>query len=417
MSHTADNSNAQDSLRIPPVSADSQAVKAQSPEPRFHDFSIVVGGPVYGFLIRKGLVRVDLRNILHRTGALIAITWLPLLFLSILQGVAVGHRVTIPLLLDFATYGRFLLALPLFLLAEVVIDPAVQKAVEGFVGTGIVQEKEFQQFEDLLGKLRRMRDSSAAELILLALSLFPVFVFRREWTMGALSSWHTTAQGLTIAGWWYALVSAPVLRFIGYRWTFRYCIWAFLLWSVGRLNLHLLPTHPDRSAGLEFLGLTQRRFGILLCALGCTFAGHLVNGLLHEGASLDSYKILIAAFLAISLSLGLLPLTLLAPTLSRVRRAGLREYGRLGTQYAEAFDRKWVHASAPPQEPLLGTSDLRSLSDLANSYAVIRQMQIAPITKRLAVTLAVYASIPLIPAIILGTPTSELLKAVMKMLV
>lgn len=122
-------------------------------------------------------------------------------------------------------------------------------------------------------------------------------------------------------------------------------------------------------------------------------------------------------FVVLCLILGLLPLMLLAPKLAMVRRAGLRDYGRLGNEYTEAFDLKWVHATNPPGEPLLGTGDIQSLADLGNSYAVVQQMQIAPITKRLAVQLAVQAGIPLVPAIILGTPTSELVNAILKMVV
>ena len=82
------------------------------------NFSIVVGGPVYDFFLRIGLVRHGLPNVQPRIIAFIAIAWLPLLVLSIKDGLAIGDKVTIPLLLDFSTYGRLLLTLPLLLLAE-----------------------------------------------------------------------------------------------------------------------------------------------------------------------------------------------------------------------------------------------------------------------------------------------------------
>jgi hypothetical protein len=394
-----------------------EIAKREESKPLARDFSIVVGGPVYDFLLRIGLVRFGLPNVVRRIFALILITWFPLLALSLGPGLAIGHRVTIPLLSDFATYGRLLLTLPLLLLAEVVIDPAIRRAIEEFVDTGIVQGEEFPEFEEVLRKVQRLRDSWIPETVLLVLAFFPIFMFQHEWTLGTVSSWHTTGQGLTRAGWWYAMVSAPLLRFMIYRWIFRYFIWALLLWRIGRLNLHLMPTHPDRAAGLDFLSLTQARFGILFCALGCAFAGPVINGLVHERLQLASYKFLMGGFVVLCLILGLLPLMLLAPKLAMVRRAGLRDYGRLGNEYTEAFDLKWVHATKRPAEPLLGTGDIQSLADLGNSYAVVQQMQIAPITKRLAVQLVVQAGIPLVPAIILGTPTSELVNAILKMVV
>ena len=381
------------------------------------DFSIVVGGPVYDFLLRIGLVRLGLPNVLRRIIALIAITWLPLLLLSFTQGVAAGHSVTIPLLYDFATYGRLLLALPLLLVAEVVIDPAIRNAVEEFIESGIVQDSERGEFQEALSKAQAWRDSWIPELILFALAFFPVFLFQHEWAVGAVSSWHTSSRGLTAAGWWYVAISAPMFRFILYRWVFRYFLWASLLSKIGRLKLRLMPTHPNHAAGLGFLRLPQSRSGILFCAIGCGMAGQLANRVEYEGATLASLKFLMIGFLVISLILGLLPLTLLVPTLARVRRAGLREYGKLANQYTGAFDDKWVHKKEQVSEPLLGTADIQSLADLGNSFAIIEQMQITPINRRLVIQIAVQAGVPLVPVIMLGVPLSELLKTILKLAV
>jgi len=381
-----------------------------------HDFSIVLGGPVYDFLQRVGLVRLGLPNVFRRIIAVIVITWVPLFLLSIKDGLAIGHRVKIPLLLDYSAYGRLLIGLPLLLLAEVVIDPAIRSAVKEFVDAKLIQEKELPQFEKVLHRAQKLRDSVIPELILLLLAFFPVFVFQHEWQTGAVSSWHSTANGLTAAGWWYAVVSAPFIRFFLYRWAFRYFIWTLLLWKLSRTPLHLNPTHPDRAAGLGFLSITQTRFGVLFCALGCSFAGHIANSVTHEGASLASFKILIAAFAALCVIVGVCPLVLWAPKMARVRRTGLREYAALGNQYTEEFDRKWIHFSERPSEPLLGSGDIQSLADLGNSYQIIEEMSIAPITKGLVIKLAVLAAAPLLPVIVAVTPTSQIVNAILKMI-
>jgi hypothetical protein len=352
--------------------------------------------------------------VLRRIIALVTLTWLPLLILSAKDGLAIGHQVEVPFLYDFSMYGRFLLALPLFILAEIVIDPAIRRAVEEFVDSRIIQEKELTQFEEVLYKTQRFRDSAILELLLLGLAFVPVFLFQSDWGVGA-NSWHTIDHALTSGGWWFATVSSPLLRFVIYRWLFRYFIWALLLWRIIRLNLHLIPTHPDHAAGLGFLSLAEGCFGILFCAFGCIFAGRVVNRLIHEGVHLASFKFLMAGFLALSVIVGLLPLTLFAPKMAHVRTVGLREYGKLGHHYTESFDLKWVYPAEVPSDPLLGTSDIQSLADLGNSYAIIEQMSIAPITKRLTVRLAVQAGFPLIPVIILGTPAAELVNAVLKM--
>jgi hypothetical protein len=278
-----------------------------------------------------------------------------------------------------------------------------------------VKDQELPDFTNLLRKVMRARDSWIAEAVIFILAFFPVFVFQHEWGTGAVSSWHTTAAGMSPAGWWYALLSTPILRLITYRWAYRYILWGFLLWKISWLNLTLMPTHPDRAAGLGFLSMAQRHFGILFCALGCAFAGRVANTMAFEGATLSSFKFLMVGFVILSVIVGLLPLALLEPKLRKVRKAGLLDYGRFANVYTESFDRKWVHSSAPPSEPLLGTADIQSLADLGNSFSFIDDMRIAPISRKLILQLASWAAVPLIPAIIFGTPTPVLLEELMKM--
>ena len=121
-------------------------------------FSIVVGGPVYDLLLRFRLVRQSLPNVSLRIVAMVAMTWLPLLLLSLKDGLAFGHQVRVCFLYDFSIYGRFLLGLPLLLLAEVVIDPAVRQAVAEFVDARLVQDQELPRFENVLRGVQHLRD-------------------------------------------------------------------------------------------------------------------------------------------------------------------------------------------------------------------------------------------------------------------
>jgi hypothetical protein len=384
-------------------------------ESAVRNFSIVVGGPVYDLLLRFHLVRQTLPNVWRRIVALMAVTWLPLLLLSLREGVAFGHQVRIPFLYDLTMYGRLLLGLPLLLYAELLIDPAIRQAVSEFLDARLVPDHELPEFESVLRRVQRMRDSWIPEVILLVSAFFPVFLFQHEWVTGVVTNWHTTANGLSAAGWWYAVVSAPLMRYITYRWVFRYFLWPVLLWQISRLQLTLMPTHPDRAAGLNFLGMTQKHFGILACALGCSVAGRVANMMLFEAAPLASFKSPLVGFVALSVMLGLLPLALWIPKLKKVRKEGLLEYGRFAKTYTESFDGKWIHCAARPAEPMLGTPDLQSLADLGNSFAFIEKMRKAPISRKLVQQLAGWTAIPLVPVIILGTPTPELVREVMKL--
>jgi hypothetical protein len=68
------------------------------------------------------------------------------------------------------------------------------------------------------------------------------------------------------------------------------------------------------------------------------------------------------------------------------------------------------------EEVLLGNPDASSLADLDGSFSVIRKMRLVPINKPTLVALAVAAALPMIPVVVLATPTYELIRVVIKML-
>jgi len=91
-------------------------------------------------------------------------------------------------------------------------------------------------------------------------------------------SWNLTPAGL-----WYVFVSIPIVQFLLLRWYLRLFIWFRFLWHVSRINLHLIPTHPDRSAGLAFLGKSAYAFGPILFAQGAMLAGLVGSRVLYRG--------------------------------------------------------------------------------------------------------------------------------------
>ena len=75
--------------------------------------------------------------------------------------------------------------------------------------------------------------------------------------------WHKAGDGgsgYSWAGWWHALVSAPVGLVLLLGWLWRILMWGFFLFRVSRLDLQLVPTHPDLVGGLQFVGESLRAF-------------------------------------------------------------------------------------------------------------------------------------------------------------
>ena len=117
-------------------------------------------------------------------------------------------------------------------------------------------------------------------------------------------------------------------------------------------------------------------------AHGALLAGLIANRIFYVGAALPEFKIEIAVLVVFLMCVVLGPLLVFAPQLAQAKRTGNREYGTLAERYVREFDAKWLRGGAPADEPLVGSADIQSLADLANSFEVVRTMQMAPITKR-----------------------------------
>src|SRR4030095_564917 len=85
------------------------------------NFSLTRGGPLYRIQCRMGAGRVERIRVARRAVFAVALTWLPLLFLSAAQGLALGKDIPIPFLQDFAGKVRLLNGLPLLIILVGVI--------------------------------------------------------------------------------------------------------------------------------------------------------------------------------------------------------------------------------------------------------------------------------------------------------
>jgi hypothetical protein len=208
------------------------------------------------------------------------------------------------------------------------------------------------------------------------------------------------------------LVSIPILQFLLLRWYFRLFIWFRFLWQVSRIDLNLISTHPDRCAGLAFLGKSSYAFGPVLFAQGAMLAGLLAGRVLYRGESLTSFKLQIGGFVVFFVVAILGPLVMFTPAMARAKRKGLADYGLLAERYVESFEQKWVVQK--PAEELLGSPDIQSLADLGNSYSVVREMRSIPFGLEDVTRLAAATAAPLLPLLLTIFSPEELIMRVIK---
>jgi hypothetical protein len=400
------------------------AQNIDSPIYATRDFSLVLGGPLYQLLRRAHLSGDALELLRQRILVFVTIAWLPLLALSALEGHAWGGRATMPLpfLLDVEANVRFLVALPLLIVAELVVHRRLLPVVRQFRERNLIPDSAVPRFDAAIASAFRLRNSVVAEVALIAfVYIVGVLLFWRQYVaLSTTATWYATPAPdglrLSLTGVWYAYVSLPLFQFLLLRWYFRIFIWSRFLWQTSRLPLSLIPTHPDRVGGLGFLANTVYAFAPLAVAHGAMLAGPIANRIFYLGAALPDFKVEIAVLVVFLLCLVLGPFLVFTPQLAYAKRTGLREYGTLAERYVREFDAKWLRGGAPADEPLVGSGDVQSLADLANSFDVVKTMRFAPITRDSFVVLVAATLAPIVPLALTMMSLEELLKRLFGML-
>ena len=381
------------------------------------DFSLVLGGPLYQLLVRSHLATPTLDLVKRRVVIITLFTWLPLLILSLIDGKA-WRGVGMPFLYDIEMQARFLVALPLLIIAELLVHQRMRLIVGQFIDRDLITEEILPKFKAVIASAMKLRNSVAVELVLLvSVVLVGHYLWSTVSGMAKIGStagtWYAVKTDvgidLSLAGYWYVFVSRPIFQFIFIRWYFRLFIWARFLWQSSRLELNLIPTHPDHAAGLGFLGVSSAAFTPWLMAHGALLAGLIANPIFFAGAKLTDFKMEIIGMVAFLLLIVLGPLLVFTPRLMRAKRTGLREYGMLASRYVREFDLKWVRGGAVDDEPLLGSGDIQSLADLGNSFQVIRDIKPFPFSRDTVMQIIVFTVLPGLPLLLTMIPLEELI--------
>jgi hypothetical protein len=341
------------------------------------------------------------------------------MLLSIFAGVAWGDQVALPFFYDLAAHTRFLIAVPIFIIAEAIIGPMLVEVGVHIASSGHVKDRDIEKYKAAVNEGMRLRDSKLAEglvlVIALVSTLFSVFIFAQE-----LPNWRwlksDTGVHLTYAAYWYTFISVPIFQFLLYRWLLRMFNWSRFLYRIAQLDLKLLPTHPDRAGGIAFIGENQRFFAFITFAIGAVISGIFANQVLYEKFPITAIS---APTIAVALVLVLyiqIPAVFFFPMLRLTKRRAIFEYGALALSYTAEFDSKWIRGKHDPEEQLMGSGDIQSLADLGNSYLIVEGMRLVPFGWKTTAGLAVSFLLPILPLFLTVVPLKDIVKTLMKIL-
>jgi hypothetical protein len=155
------------------------------------EFSIVAGGPLFQSLRRVEPSGDKLKSL--RRGIIIIPLWLPLLVLSAVGGRLFGGSVAVPFLTDLEVHIRFLLALPLLLIAEVAVEQRLHAVPQEFLEENLIPENAIMRLVAAIKSTSRLCTSVLAEVLLIAFVYgVGILVIWRQYIALDTAAWYAT---------------------------------------------------------------------------------------------------------------------------------------------------------------------------------------------------------------------------------
>lgn len=376
-------------------------------------------GPFPHFQRSLGLLRPIGRNIIPRVFTSVLIGWVPLVVL-----VAVAGNDRWNSLLSFAgdlgTHARSLIAAPLFILCEVACLKRLAAIVNQFPRSGVIRSNDKAAFDSLVASNRSLMNATIPELVaIVAAYAIAISVIHylpnlpgRLWI---LSSSEPVA--LSLAGWWYALVSLPLLLILLFGWLWRVFLWSRFLVRLAAMKLRLIAAHPDGASGLKFLNSSLVAFTPLGFTFGVIAAGAEANQVAYKNASMDDLQTTVFGLIVFVLLLFVGPLLVFVFKLHGQKVEGIFSYGTLADQVGYQFEEKWLRNFDEHGKEALESPDFSATTDLYSVVANVHNMKLFPFELRAMLSLVAITLLPFIPVVAMMMPIKEILKEVARLLI
>jgi len=379
-----------------PRSATTRATDAEAagPAPAAHPatpvaFSLFEDDNARRFYAAMGLgARVRFRHA-KRACVLMIVTYLPIALLAILQGLYDTVATPTNFFADFAAYAQFLVALPLYIVAEPVIDASTRDAAKQFLACGIVRPADAPKVAEIHAAIARARAARWPDLACIGLAyLFSLVILVPQFGADPLPTWHVqgdaNARRMTAAGVWAFFVSIPLLNYIWLRLICKILLWIYYLYRITRLHLELHPMHADVTGGIGFISETQGRFALFILAYGignvAAPVGYQVSVLNYDLSILPVWGPLVLFGLGAP-ALFTLPLLMFTKQLHRSKKRALAAYRERVTEQSRRVEEHWLYRERP-ESPEQDARALSELATLTSIFSRIERMRVVPFDLR-----------------------------------
>jgi hypothetical protein len=378
--------------------------------------SLVRGDAAFRFQRFIGLIPKDGLGVVRRAVFYALVTWLPMAIWAWTQ-----HRFTSavgsePLLQHFGIHVRFLVALPLMIVAEAMVQLVLPRVIPYFLTSGILPPSEEAKFRDVISGVLRMRDQTLPWIFILGVGIALAVGSPALSRVHELDWAHDGGgTGMGFGGLWFLYFARPLFIAILLGWVWRLVLFGILMRRIARLELSLVPSHPDGNGGLGFLELIPAMFSPLIFALSAILASHWSHQILYHGETLAALKVPMAAFVVLILIIFLGPFFVFSGPLRRAKRHAELQYGALVGQQGRLVREKWIERrEVNDPAGLLSAPELGPVADNISMFQMVDRMRSLPVGKRALISVIVPTAIPLLVVVSLQIPIKDILLGLLK---
>jgi hypothetical protein len=377
------------------------------------------GGPPLWLHRSLGFIRPRRLRVSTRALCVALIGWAPLAALAAAEALILRRPMSMSFFSDFGAYARYLVALPALIFAVADCLPRLGCIVRHFVEAGIVTGADTVRFQAAVSSTRRLLNSRAAGVLAALLVYALILALLLRIPAAQLPEWYRLgARGFpdfSLAGWWHALVSLPLLLVLVFGWLWRLLLWGRFLALTALLNLQLIPSHPDRAGGLRFVSSSLRGFRLFCFAMGAVVAGAVANRVVHEGAALPAFKSLAIGLILFVLFVCVSPLTVFIVKLRDAKRRGMLEYGEFAGSVGRKFELKWLKQPGRPDPDTLEAPDFSAVIHLDLVAANVYEMRDVPFGTRDLFNVVTATLLPFLPVALLALPLDVIIPRLAKL--
>ncbi|SMD44773.1 hypothetical protein SAMN00777080_3407 [Aquiflexum balticum DSM 16537] len=366
-------------------------------------------------ILRKiGLKLSEKKELKVKVLIAVGLCWLPLVILSLIHGNFWTGSIEGSFITSAEAQTRFLISLPILILAEPLVGGRLIKTLVQFLDSGLIPKNQVEEFKSIVKKKTNFLQNPWTDIFLLVICYIQVgsiLFFEAQYT--SVAAWQFGESNgeafLNIVGKWAVIVSRPITLFLIYRWILRVLVWGRILAGIAKLNLYLSPFHADKAGGLGFLAFSISYFSPVCFAISVSIAGNMADLMLVDGMKLIEFRLILLGYLLFIAGFFTYPLFVFSKILLDFKEKCIFElYDGIQHVYNKV-DLKTLHNRNPEGENAEDISYVASFADFNAVLENVMNMRLLPFQIRDLLPLMVLTLVPFLFVILIEIPVSEII--------